>query len=619
MFLLEIHPIISILLSILLINGFYNFSYILDRKTNYLFLKNYKINNSFIFFFIIINFTSVVLYCSFLIFGVNKNFLQLVCFFFIFIGFYKPYYLISIIKNIVATNSKIKFLIFFILFLYFLLSLMPISDPDSLEYHLTVPYLSLESGVFNIEPEWFRSQTAGAGEALTTLSLSINAFQFSAILQYISLFLLILIIFQFDSAKFKFNLKTKNLIILCILCIPSFLFLVFTLKPTLFSITSNFIAFILTVFVLPNEIDKKKSLYIYSLIIFLILCSTQFKFSFFLSAGIIGILSTYEMVNKKLLTHSIIIGFLLTCAIILPREYYDYVNLNSNIIQNFFNPVVDKYNVFEHFMNSERHGPGNSRYALVWLFLPVRFGQISLNWITETLGISVFIFIFHIKFFKIEVKKSFIAFFTYILLGLIFGQPAGRFFIEPFLWAMFCSLLYINYYKNNLLLIFEKIVIVNSLLIVLALIFTIITFFPGIISTKNYKETLKLKADGYLAYDWANKILPKDAVLISTHRAYAFSINKFISSQFRSHIINNEQRDHYIGLIAKKKPTHILYLEHTYNNNHDYFYSCRGKLVAHGKDVGRIVGRNPFNINKNNYDTYIYEINLDKNKNCRKK
>jgi len=160
---------------------------------------------------------------------------------------------------------------------------------------------------------------------------------------------------------------------------------------------------------------------------------------------------------------------------------------------------------------------------------------------------------------------------------------------------------------------------VNSLLIVSALIFTIVTFFPGLISTKNYKEILKLKADGYLAYDWANKILPKDAVLISTHRAYAFSINKFISSEFRSHIRNNEQRDHYIGLIAKKKPTHILYLEHTYNNNHDYFYSCRGKLVAHGKDVGRIVGRNPFSINQNNYDTYIYEINLDKNKNCRKK
>ena len=120
MFILEIHPIISILLSILLINGFYNFSYILDRKTNYLFLKNYKINNSFIYFFIIINFISIVLYFSFLIFGVNKNFLQLVCFFFIFIGFYKPYYLISIIKSIVATNSKIKFLIFFILFLYFL-------------------------------------------------------------------------------------------------------------------------------------------------------------------------------------------------------------------------------------------------------------------------------------------------------------------------------------------------------------------------------------------------------------------------------------------------------------------------------------------------------------------
>ena len=156
------------------------------------------------------------------------------------------------------------------------------------------------------------------------------------------------------------------------------------------------------------------------------------------------------MVNKKLLTYSIIIGFLLTCAIILPREYYDYVNLNSNIIQNFFSPVVDKYNISEYFMDSIRHGPGNTRYALVWLFLPVRWGGIHPGWITETLGISVFIFIFHIKFFKIEVKKSFIAFFTYIVLGVIFGQPSGRFFIEPFLWVMFCSLLYSSNSKSSL-------------------------------------------------------------------------------------------------------------------------------------------------------------------------
>jgi len=622
MFLLEIHPIISITLSILLINGFYNASFILSKNNNFLFLNNYNINSSIILFFIIVNLLSVLFYNIFLIIGINKFFLQLTSIFFILVGCYKPYYLKNFFKNIFSISSKTQLLIYFILFFYFLLSLMPTTDPDSLEYHLTVPYIFLTEGVIKFDLEWIASQLVGAGEALITLAMSIKAFQFSGILQYFSLLLIIIIITCFDFKKINVEKKNRNLLILCILCIPSLLFLVFTMKPTLFSISTNFLAFLLTVFILPNESNKKNSLYLYTIIIFLILCSTQFKFSFYLTAFIIGMLSTYEMIKKKLFINSIVICLLLFILIVLPREYYEYKNLSPNIIQNFFNPVADA-NIAEAFMSSMKHGPGNSRYSLYWLFLPIKHGLLLPGMITEVLGISVLIFMFNLNFIKIEVKKILIIFCTYLVLAIIFGQPVGRFFIEPFLWVMFGSLIYIKHYKNKYLFIFEKIMIVNAIVILSILIFTVINFIPGLISTENYKNVLKKYADGYLVYEWANKILPEDAILISTHRAYAFSKNEFISSDFRLYVKDQKDLDYFIKEVTKKKPTHILYLDHTIYNQeegnakkHDYFYKCRGKLFAHGKDVGKIVGRNPLNTIKSKYDGYIYEIDLNNGSKC---
>jgi hypothetical protein len=623
MFLLENHPIISILLSIMLINGLYNFSYIVSKNKFFSFLNNYGINTSIIFFFIIVNLITILTYNFFLIFGINKFYLQVVCVFFILIGFYKPMYLRVFFKNMFKVNSKIQFLIFLILFFYFLLSLMPVSDPDTLDYHLTFPYYLLKKGVFSFEPWWIHSQLAGAGEALIALAMSIKSFQFSGIMQYFSLLLIVIIVANFNFEKIKIDQKTRNIVILCILCIPSFLFLVFTMKPTLFSIGTNFLAFLLAVFILPNEANKKYSLYIYSIIIFLILCSTQFKFSFFLTAGMIWLLSTYEMKKKKLLLNSISICFLLFFFIVLPREYYEYKNLSQNIIQNFFNPAIDSY-IGESFSSSLKHGPGNSRYSFYWLFFPIRQGVISPSMITETVGISVLIFILNLSLVKIEVRKVAIIFCIYFILAIKFGQPVGRFFIEPFMWAIFTSLLYLNYKKNFFLRAFEKIVVVNSIGILLILLMTIYSFIPGLFSIENYKKILRKNADGYSVYEWANEILPENSVLITTHRAQAFSKNEFISSDYRLYATNQESVNYFLNIISKKKPTHILYLDHTMNKgdahskiwSNDIFYSCRGELLAHGKDIGRKVGRNPINIYNEKYDAYIYKIDFDKNSNC---
>ena len=261
---LNIHPLLSILLSLLIINGFYNLSKFISKTKYLIFLENYAVRGRLISFFFIINLFSVILYNFFLFFGVNETYLKILIILLILIGFYRPDNIQELFKKYIFINTKTKLLLFTIILGYFLISLLPITDPDSLDYHLTLPTLSLINKNFFIQNEWLTSQLAGSGEALIIFGLSINALKLSSILQFVALFSIIIAILNLKNEKHHFNLNSKILICLAILCIPSFLYLTFTAKPQLFGIGTNFIAFLMTFFILPFE-KKKKEYYHYFL------------------------------------------------------------------------------------------------------------------------------------------------------------------------------------------------------------------------------------------------------------------------------------------------------------------------------------------------------------------
>jgi hypothetical protein len=613
--LLNTHPLLSIFFSLLIINGFYNLSRIISENKILQFFNNYAVQAKIIVFFFITNFFSIFFYIYFLFFGVNKIFLQIFVILLVLIGFYKPVHFKSFLKIIKLTDNKIKFLLLLFIFSYFLLSILPITDPDSLDYHLTVPYLSLLGNKFFIEKEWFTSQLAGAGEALITLGLSINAYKLSSILQFVSLYSIVFAIINLNFKKVFFKIESKILISLSILCIPSFLFLTFTAKPQLFSIATNFIAFLMTFFILPFENNKKRAIIVFACIVFLALSSTQFKFSFFLSSSIILLFAFYEMIKKKLFLKSFFIVLFLFIIIILPREYFDYSYLSTDIIKNFFQPVTDNY-VSGYFVESLRHGSGNPRYYPYWLFLPIYHNQIYLFTLTEILGLTVLIFFVNFKFELIN--KFILASLIYFVIALPLGQPVGRFFIEPFLWLMIGSIYYFGSKNDLIFKIFKKLIIINSIIIVFIIFYTFINFLPGILSVEKYRNILRKYAEGYSLYEWVNKNLPSNAVLLTSHRSYIFSDYPFISYEFRLFVRNQNQLDYFTSLIAKKKPTHLLYNGLDYNISTDVLKECRGKLVKSEKNVTTRATRNPLITNHVYHDAYLYEIDIEKLKKCKK-
>ena len=612
---LNIHPLLSILFSLLIINGIYNLSKFISKSKYLIFLENYAVRGRLISFFLVINLISIVLYNFFLFFGVNELYLKIFIILLILIGFYKPGSVKELFKKYILINTKTRLLLFIIILGYFIISLLPITDPDSLDYHLTLPYLSLINGKFFIQNEWFTSQLAGAGEALIIFGLAVNAYKLSSILQFTALFSIIVAILNLKLEKNYLNINSKILICLAILCIPSFLFLTFTSKPQLFAIGTNFIAFLMVFFILPFEKNDKKFIIIFSIISFLCLSATQYKFSFFLSSGIILLFACTELFKRKLLFKGLFIILVFFLIVVFPREFFDYKYLSQDIIRNFFSPATDDY-ATESFISSLKHGPGNPRYSPYWIFLPFNQFGFSLGVVTEIVGLSILIFLVNFQFKPI--KKIIYASVIFFILAIPFGQPTGRFFIEPFLWLTVGSLFYLSSKNNLVFRICKKIITINSIVIFIVISFTIITFIPGIFSIKNHKNILTKYANGYDLYVWANENLPNDSVILTTHRSYLFSENEFVSYDFRLYVRTEEGLNHYLDLLIKKQPTHILYNDLDRNLKQDFLKNCRGKLVAKGKNVHNKNPRNPFNKNKVSYDGYIYEINVDNLKKCKK-
>ena len=537
---LSIHPLLSILYSLLIINGIYFFATLLTKLNFFSFLQIFFTKIDFIVFFIILNFIMFVIYPITLFIGINKFYFQIICFFIIIAGFgniqkLKNFKSIKLSKNNLILNISL-----ILIFSYFIISLMPVTDPDSLEYHLTVPRLSLEYGTFYLTKTWMHGQFVGAGEALITLALSINSYQLMPIIQFLSLYLIVYTIFYSKLKKYKTEQNSKYLVILCILSIPTLLFLTLSSKPQLIAVASNFLAFLVVIFILQKEKKIKKSKFIFCLIIFLTFISTQVKFSFFLSSGIIVLFAVYEMFNKKIYLNTIfiiLIGFIL---IIFPREYHEFINLNPNFIKNFFQPLSDPL-IADVMIDSLKNGNAHSNKTLpTWLIFP-RLGH--LGEVTYIIGPTILIFLINLNFKIIEVKKLVLASILYFAIGLPFGQPVGRFFIEPAIWITFASLLNLKDKKNFIFFTFKFGVLLQSIGIIFILIFTIFNFSSGLISKNNFKNILSKYADGYQIYEWSNNILPENSVLLSTHRSLLLSKHKTFNTDFRFFTTNNEQKN----------------------------------------------------------------------------
>lgn len=607
---LNFSPIFSIILSLLIINGIYNFAHKTSFYTCKLIGKEILFS-SILNFCLIINLISFLTFTYTLYFKINEDLIKFIAIIIILFGVYKPFYL-KFIKFIFLKKSFKLNLIFIILFLYFLLSLSPVTDPDSLDYHITVPLYQLNFFDHPFAKYWLTSQLSGSGESFLLYGLSLGALNLSQFLQFFSLFLIIIYILNFKYKNKKIYEERKLYLCLSILVIPTLIFLVSTSKPQLFPILTNFICLKIALIDLP-KMERKKSSISCLLIFLLLFFSIQIKFSFLLSSFLISLLVIFEMYKKKLLIKSFISSILLFGLIMLPRELYEFNNLNSNFVFNFLNPVTDTLSSIN-FNTSLKHGAGNSPFIPIWLFFPYP----NISQITHTLGFTVLYFLFYFQIKDITAKKIFLISLLFIIIALIFAQPTGRFFLEPFIWLLFFSIICKKNFNSKLQYLFEKITIIYSIFFIIILGYYTLNLFKGNLGKENFEDVLKKNADGYLLYEWANEVIPDDSIIMTTHRSMAFYKHKAITYEFRLFPTSFDQKifENYMHHIIEENPSYILYTSTELDDKKDILKNCRGKLFRYKKNVGNTTGRNPLS-KKINYDGYIFHLNLKKLKDCK--
>jgi hypothetical protein len=516
-------------------------------------------------------------------------------------------FVIKISKLKFFSNFSI-FLVYSLLFFFFLLSLSPVTGADALGYHLPVALKILNTGSYPIEIYDLDASKSGSGEVLFAFALSINAFQFTNISQFIGLYSIYGILKSF--CNLSLNENQKNYVLLIFLSCPFLVFLITASKPQLIFVSFTTIA--VSILLSMSKKDSFKEI----LLVMIILCCSYFsKIHFVISSFLIGFVSFLIFFNRYFSFKKFIFLLIVITSTTLPILFWRYINLKI-IFPDFliysFPKHLDSYiEYYSHIKNYIVH-----KFPLIF-FIPLSPSDLSI-----TFGLSFFILI--TPFFLI--KKSFVnswllfLILAFIIISLIFSMKDPRFFLEPFLWSLILFVKNFKYFQyKKIIKIFNMGVIAQSCLVLLIICYSLIALLPGLTSKKLLDKTLALNADGYSLFEWSNTVVPDNSILISSHRSIFFSKPETIKIDALQYC--KDDCNIYFLEIKKKKPKYILF----YGEKEDFVYSnynfrnCVSDLYAFKESAGMIATRNPFNRTNNYYNGYIYKILENDFSKCAKK
>ena len=509
----------------------------------------------------------------------------------------------SFLKQFVFVFKKKRNFFFYIfvviLFLYFLLSLSPLTSADVLDYHSGVALNILRFNSYLLFPEWFTGLQAGIGEVLISFGFLMGSEQFGSLVQFSAIISISGIILK----NFGINefFSSKFFIASIVLSCPILIFLLSGNKPQVFFSSLIFLSLSLS-FLKVKTCDE--FIRIFSLINVLLCLSVMGKFSFGLSAFLVWLLSVFNFINNRNRKYIFLIPLLVFFLLFLPFLFWKYQNLGGSIINYIFSPFPLHMPGYENFLS---HNKGSQEIPFPNFLLyttPSRF--------TEFLGLNTLCFVFLILY-AFKSKKVFlislIATF-FVIISNLYASPSARYYLEPILW----SVLGISFIKKiKLHKYIEYLFYPQIILTILILFYSNYLFLPGAFLKEKYYEIKNNHAFMYSGIDWVNKNIPKNSQVIIINRPLANYKDFAISGGF-NYFTTFEQSIFYKKLIKNKyKVDYLVYLGNKPDLMH--FKNCVGSLYKQKTNVGFHATRNPFN-KGSYYNAYIYNFDMKKLPEC---
>ena len=480
------------------------------------------------------------------------------------------------IKNLFAqyiNDTNIIFLIF-VLSIFFLITILPISDADSIAYHLN-SIMHLYSYGINQTVDIFKHlefSLISNSEILLMLSVILKSDNFGSQLNFFSLLVF-----------FFYFINKKRLFLIILLSCPLIIFFISTQKLQLF-----FALLYLFLFYVVHKRLIKSNLDIF-IFIFLSVFYLSGKLSYFLFFIPLYIYFCYLNFNKiKIILLYSVFAFILIQAPILLLKFKVFGNPFSPFLTNIFIQNKDIFDAFSFSLRSSEGWLNNAQNIKLYLlpFFPTNIYKMS-----ASLGLCFLIMLMNFNLLK---KLNYIPIIC-ILLVLLTGQISPRYFFECFLILAF----FVNQ-KNKILYFFGisqliGVLIISSLFVYKSY-FDLKVFKDKYDYKKNFSyyyqnslEVKKLKLEGnILNYSQDRPNIYEDSNLFSS---------RFLNVKF---LKDNNNEKVFLEFIKKNNIKYIIAYEKL------DLLSCLDL-----KNVGVInlsVARRNFLVKKNTSKSYIFKV-----------
>ena len=535
-----------------------------------------------------------------------------------FFNFFNNFFqLINFLKKKILSlqsNNLLGNFIIILIILYFLLSISPITSGDSVAYHLFAPKYLLAYGNFPTELYSVDNVIAGAGELLNAFAISINAYQFTSLINFIGLISVLAIVKKF-SDNLKLNNKSKQFLFLCVLSCPVLIFLASSSKSQLFSVSLIFFSYALLVDSLNNKESKNNLFKIFFICTVFCIVAVQTKITFSLSFFLI-ILNFLFFFRKKIITFKLILVFslLFIYGLIVPAVWKQVI-YNYPFYNFLFNPVPMNIPGYEDYYLYLKNYEANK--FPISLFIPI-----SLSDLTQFLGFGLFLFFFLIRY-QFSNKNILVTNIFIFVLILSYFQKSPRYYLEIYFLIILTFIFLLKKIQNTFgFKILKLSILFQSLFVSMLLFFGVYNLSPGILSENLYKSVLSKYAVGYNLYNWVNQVLPKGSSFITHHRSISFTNENVILFNLATLLDKADlfSKNFHLEKIKDKKPKFILFTsygtEHGYSIGRFNFYKCTDGIFAEAANVGFHETRNPINTDHRKYNAYIYYFDYLKLPNC---
>ncbi|NBO66723.1 MAG: DUF1420 domain-containing protein, partial [Acidobacteria bacterium] len=327
-----------------------------------------------------------------------------------------------------------------------LLALAPITDADSLAYHVSVALRVLNTGAFPSNPEWFQGRLAGAGEVLIVLGLSIGAEQFGSLLQFLGLVGIIGVVRHGGWT----DQNQQMLALLALLSCPVLIPHVASPKPFLLPIAMTTTAlYLTTTFLNRGDQPAKGDLHIkiYILVCLLVTTASTNKLNFLLSGGLVGLMAFGIMWRQGLGWAASGWGLAAFGLIMLPPALWKNAHYGGALWEAIATPVPGEWPGSQAF-HAYLLGYRDSSWPFpVSLMVPEGLGTL-----TTVLGLASLVFILIPCAIRGTGPSRMFASMALVLalVASFLGQKTSRFYLEPLTWVLLALLAWATNQKRQL-------------------------------------------------------------------------------------------------------------------------------------------------------------------------